>query len=438
MNFLHDIRNMNNLKNLQDFIAESPTAYNAARLIANIFDANGFSRLDEKKRWTIAPKQKYYVVRNDSAILAFRTGSMPIGDAGTRIVAAHLDSPALKIKHIAQRADGSLSMTVDVYGGPIISTWLDRPLALAGRISTMRNNTVIRSIIHVPDFAVVPNLAIHLNRDINNGCKYDTQTQLNPIPINGTTQAFAKLLGIPAKLFKLDIFMKADLFLTESQPPTLCGPSKDIINAPRLDNLASAYAAMRAITEDASTPFTAVTFFSDNEEIGSNTLQGADSGFMRDILMRITLATGGTPEDFHRAMAVSVMLSVDAAHAIHPNFPYKHDCDFAPFINSGIAIKRNTSFRYATTGESAADFIAFCRQHDIPFQWFTNRADIPCGSTIGPILSANLGIKTVDIGIPLLAMHSIRETAGMNDINTLQNALTIFLSEVTSQTTPGL
>ncbi|MCK5802367.1 MAG: M18 family aminopeptidase, partial [Lentisphaeria bacterium] len=348
---------------------------------------------------------------------------------------AHTDSPALKIKmEGASAAAGCVRVSTEVYGGAIVATWLDRPLSLAGRVMIRDGEAWTSRIVDLQrPIAVVPNLAVHLNRDINKGVEYNRQTQLQAILCtaigeekhsNVLCAALAEACGTEP-----DAIGEADLFLYDPTPAVLVGTAGDFLNAPRIDNLAGCHAIAEAMVRLEPTSATCVAVLSDNEEVGSRTPQGADSSFPRDILQRVVVGTGGAGEDFFRAMAHSFMLSVDAAHAIHPSYADKHDGAYAPVLNGGPVIKSAAACRYATTAETAARFHTICTQAGIPFQRVINRSDIPSGTTIGPITSAALGVPTLDIGHPLWAMHSIRETAGARDHGLMITALEAFLGQ---------
>ena len=338
-----------------------------------------------------------------------------------RMVAVHLDSPLLKLKlkGLEQSKASIYQIPVDVYGGPIISTWLDRPLGIAGLIC----DGIGTRLFNLPDTAVIPNAAIHFNRDINiKGTVYNPQNELNAI-VGCDGFKGLESLGIPE-----DAADDSELFLYDSTKATVVGTEHDIINAPRLDNLLSAFAALEALPakvadDSQSMP---LAFFADNEEVGSMTLQGADSNFLPCVLQRILRAFNGDHEDFCISMANSRMLSADAAHAEHPNYMKYYEPNYAPKMGQGIALKKNTKFRYASNGRDCAWFRTMCGKAGIPCQDFINRADMPCGSTVGATLSSALGVSCVDIGVPMLAMHSIRETAALNDVFGLQRVCETF------------
>ncbi len=335
-----------------------------------------------------------------------------------------MDSPLLKLKLKGMKGTtgGLWQIPVDVYGGPILSTWLDRPLGIAGMLCDETGNR----LFNLPDAAVIPNAAIHFNRTINDkGAVYNPQNDLNAIVgcdgFNGL-----KALGIPE-----EAAADSELFLYDSEKAAIVGIEQDMINAPRLDNLLSVFAALEALPQCMANELQVVplTFFADNEEVGSLTLQGADSNFLPCILRRILYTFNGNHEDFCISMAASRMISADAAHAAHPSYMQYYEPNFAPKMGQGIALKKNTKFRYASNGSDCAWFRAMCRKAEIPCQDFINRADMPCGSTVGATISAALGVSSVDIGVPMLAMHSVRETAAFNDVWGLQRTFEVFWKE---------
>ncbi len=412
------------LAGLCSYIDSSPTAWQAVESSRLLLDAAGAKRLDERSPWRLEPGLQYYVIRNGSALVAFRAGLRPPAEEGFAIAGAHSDSPALKIrlgKHLSGR--GMDRVAVEPYGSPIVSTWFDRPLGLAGRLVVKEGSAdVVRLFCSKGPMAVIPNLAIHLNRELNKGFEYNFQGHLPALfasrgaGVTGADEldnpAFLKLVAHEAGV-ESDALVAADLFLVEPGPVSAIGD--DLINGPRLDNLLGCHAVLEAFL--ASTPCAhgqfAVLF--DSEEIGSRTRMGGDSAFLRDMLGRVAALQGTGTEGFYRALAGSFLVSVDVAQAWHPGWPEKFDEAFAPLLNGGPAIKANANFRYATDAMTEARFRSLCEGAKLPCQTYMSRADIAPGSTIGPLSSALTGIATVDVGSPLLSMHSIRETAGTRD-----------------------
>ncbi len=412
------------IKRLGDFIDASPTQFHAADSLAASLRAAGAVRLDEREAWKLESGKTYFIERNGSAVIAFRTGRRPPAEAGFMIVAAHTDAPALRVraeKPLSRKR--SVSVPVEVYGGPLVATWLDRPLALAGRVSWRdASGRIARGLVNTgKPVALVPNLAIHLNRDFNKGIEYNAQNQLPALaeahgPDAGDLAAdkpWGVSIAASALGVEPDAILGTELFLVEAQRS--CDIGEGLFNAPRLDDLAGCHAALEAFLASAPADHAQMAAFFDNEEIGSSTLQGAAGPFLRDLMERVTASTDPSIEARNRAFARSFLVSVDAAHAFHPNYADKSDDHYSPCLNGGPAIKANAGFKYATDAVSEAAFRSFCAVAKVPCQAFRTRSDMTPGSTIGPMTSTLIGIRTVDVGHPLLAMHSIRETMGALD-----------------------
>ena len=417
------------------FLDASPTAYHAVAQSVARLEKAGFIELNERDKWQLDKQAGYFVRRQDSSVIFFRTGSDTPAESGYRIVAGHTDSPGLKIKVDSENwKAGGLRLTVEIYGGPIRSTWFDRELSIAGKVH-IREGDRNKSLLFdaVEPYAVIPNLAIHLNRDVNKGVEYNPQTQMRAVlsvsmPENGTTGYLRRLL---AQKIKVDsgLINGYDLFLYPVEHARIVGPDQDLFMSSRIDNLGMSHAALTALLERESQDATLVGALFDSEEIGSLTWQGARSSFLRDVLHRISLCAGGGAEEFLRALAGSCLVSGDAAHAVHPNYSESHDESFAPELNGGPVVKEHTGGAYTTTGESGGRFVNLCKRNDIPVQQFFNRSDLPTGTTIGPVTSSNLGIQSVDVGNPIWGMHSARETGGVNDQYHMIAALTAFFNE---------
>ncbi len=400
---------------LKAFLDAAPTAYQAAGLIAKRLYAAGFTPLDEGEPWKLKKGEGYYVTRNGSAVLAFRMGMKNPAESGFKLVGSHTDSPLLKIKMESESVvKGIARVGIEVYGGPILATWLDRNLGIAGRVFVKKNGKVVPVPVRTAEpCALIPNLAIHMNREVNKGFEYNPQTHLQAI-IGTNHGTLKRILADAAKVKEADI-LDADVYLYDAQEAVIFGPEGEYIVSGRLDNLLSAHASLLAIEASEKAEATAVSCFFDNEEIGSKTLMGADSGFTAAILDRITAYAGGGKEEYYRALSKSFLISSDVAHALHPNFSDKHDPNYAPAMNFGPVIKASAGYKYATTAETSVYFQELCARAKVPCQKIINRSDIPSGSTIGPMSSAALSIKTVDIGSPMWAMHSARETSGTRD-----------------------
>jgi aspartyl aminopeptidase len=420
------------IQSLLEFIDRSPTPFHAVREMADTLSSKGFVEIKETDAWRLALNGKYFLTRNDSSLIAFIVGSKP----GFKIIGAHTDSPNLRLKPQAVYAkNGYLQLGVEVYGGVLLSTWTDRDLSLAGRVILAgKKNLSTRLVRFEQALLRIPQLAIHLNRDVNKkGLVLNEQSHLPPIfsMHNKSTPAdvLKKMVAQELKCKSADI-IGLELSLYDTQLGTLAGAEREFIFSSRLDNLASCHSAMHALTESTmKDPITRVIAFYDHEEVGSETAQGAGSPFLKDVLERITLSE--KREDFLRALANSFFISADMAHAIHPNYSDKHDSQHMPVINGGPVIKSNAGQRYATDAMSSAWFESLCKKAGIPAQKFVVRSDLGCGSTIGPITAANLGIRTVDVGNPMLSMHSIREMAGANDHELLTCAFKEFFRPAT-------
>jgi len=428
---------LNLAEDLIEFIQVSPTAFHSVLEIERRLLKNGFTKLDESVNWVLTPGEKYYVVRNNSSLAAFISGHQKVQDCGFKIVGAHTDSPTLRIKNEGASVKGSLlRMSVEPYGGGIHSTWLDRNLSLAGRV--MLENAGGNLEKHFIDLkapvAIIMNQAIHMKREMNKGIEYNRQDHLQAvfsgIPQNNEDDPsilFKKLIGEKAAVNPEKI-VDMELYLYDVQKGLINGMNSEFISAGRIDNLAMCHSICEAIISTPAADETSVAVFFDNEEVGSRTLQGADSSFLRDLLDRITLVNGGTSEDTYRSRANSFAVSADGAHAHHPNYADSHDPAYAPVINGGPVIKISTTYRYSTTSETASVFKKLCRDTSVPYQELINRSDIPSGSTIGTMTSSLTGIKSIDVGSPMFAMHSIRETAGVLDHFYMTEVLKSFYS----------
>ena len=413
------------VQKLLDFIDASPTPWHAVQSIEAQLAAFKFVKLDETAKWKLLPGGRYYVVRDDSSIIIFVKGQKPLVETGFKIVGAHTDSPGLRIKpNAVNGTDGLLRLNVEVYGGPIIATFTDRDLSLAGRISYKDNQNNIVSILVKFDKPLLrlPNLAIHMNRAVNEeGLKLHKQNEL-PLILSVLTEEclpqtyFSELMQQQTGCDSERI-LSWDLVVFDTQKGCFWGANDEFYADSQLDNLASCHAALQALLDDSvlENDNTSVCAFFDHEEIGSESNKGADGSFFTDVLQRIVLSTESESEDFARAMAQSFMISADMAHAYQPNFPLAYDQDHKVTVNKGPVIKVNANHRYTSESVSQAMFIDWCEQAGVPYQKYSHRSDLACGSTIGPISSARLGIRSVDVGNPLWAMHSIRESAGVLD-----------------------
>jgi len=423
------------IKDLMNFLNASPTSYQAAGEIEKKLVSKGFTRLDETEPWKLSAGKKYYLIRNQSAVIAFSLGKKKLHQTGFRISAAHLDSPGLKIKCGGDKLErNNTKLAVELYGGPIVSTWLDRELSIAGRIMVKTGsskkkdsgNWESKRVDLKEPMAIIPNVAIHLNREVNKGFEYNAQNHLQAIiqavDKNNKAKTLKEILAAKLKL-KADQIGAYDLFLYDPSPVAIIGADREMLVSGRLDNLAMSHAISAAIAESEPVDATNIAIFYDNEEISSMTPEGANSSFTTDVLQRICWSQNLNPEQTLISFRKSFLVSADMANAFHPNFTEKYDPAFVTMLNHGPAIKMNASQRYATTADSSARFESICEAVKVPVQKIINRSDSISGITIGPITSAKLGIATVDVGNPMWAMHSIRETMGVLDHEYLIKAL---------------
>ena len=390
-----------------------------------------YIQLSENKKWNLKYGGKYFVTRNDSSIIAFVIP--PDGFHGMRIIASHSDSPTFKVKENPElESDGHyIRLNVERYGGMLCAPWFDRPLSVAGRVVVKEPETgaFLTRLVNVDrDLILIPNLAIHMNREANNGYKYNAQKDM--LPLYGTLGekgTFMKTVADAAKVNESEI-LGHDLFLYNREKASIWGASEEFISCGRLDDLQCAYASLRGFLAGTKEQYLAVHCVLDSEEVGSTTKQGAASTFLRDTLIRIHDCLGQTREDYLIHLANSFMLSADNAHAVHPNHTEKADPSNRPYINEGIVLKFNANQKYCTDGVSAAMFRDICKKAGVPVQTFANRSDMAGGSTLGNISNTQVALNTVDIGLPQLAMHSPYETAGVKDTEYLIRATAEFFA----------
>lgn len=423
------------------YLDASPTPFHAAAQSAALLHAAGFVQLQEHEPWSLSPGTRAFVVRGGTSIVAFVCGDKPAPESGFLVLGSHTDSPNLRIKPAADLIrHGYRQLGIEVYGGVLLSTWLDRDLSIAGRVHLQPERGAARAAL--VDFRRpllrVPNLAIHLNRNVNSdGLVLNAQTHLAPIlaladsPDSSLRELLASELNRSGTPCRGEDIVSWDLSLYDVQGASVSGARGEFVQSARLDNLASCFAATNALA-GAEGPFAATRVIAlyDHEEVGSRSAQGAASPFLREVLSRITHGSqSADSERFARAVARSFLISVDMAHAIHPNYADRHEPNHAPLIGGGPVIKSNVNQSYTTDGESAARFAGLCRKLEVPVQHFVVRSDMPCGSTIGPITAGQIGLAAVDIGSPLLSMHSIREMIGSADVGYLQRVLAGFFAE---------
>ncbi|MCI8658760.1 MAG: M18 family aminopeptidase [Lachnospiraceae bacterium] len=416
-------------RELLDFLDKSPTSFHAVANMGAMLENAGYEHLLEGRPWQLKSGQGYYVTRNNSALIAFR---IPKPDfMGFQIMASHSDSPALKIKDNAeiQVEKKYVKLNVEKYGGLLCSPWLDRPLSVAGRVVVRTMKGVEERLVHVDrDLLVIPNLAIHLNRKVNEGYEFNAQRDLLPLFGDGeAANGFRSLIAGEAGVEEKDL-LDMDLFLYNRMKGTVLGLNGEFIAAPHLDDLQCAFASLKGFLDAKPVKSAAVFCVLDNEEVGSGTKQGADSTFLRDVLHRINGALGRTQEEYLMALTSSFMVSADNAHSIHPNQPDKGDPTNRPFMNDGIVIKYSANQKYTTDAVSGALFKSICERAKVPYQVFFNRSDMLGGSTLGNISNSQVALNTVDIGLPQLAMHSCYETAGSKDTLYLAEAAKVFYS----------
>ncbi|MBE0490396.1 MAG: M18 family aminopeptidase [Halomonas sp.] len=419
------------VERLLDFLRRSPTPWHAVASMAARLEAAGYRRLDECKPWQLAPGEKVYVTRNDSSIIALQ---LPEGELDAlRMIGAHTDSPGLRLKpSAAQTSTGWLQLGVETYGGVLLAPWYDRDLGLAGRIHVRHPDGRLEGLLLNVErpVAIIPSLAIHLDRDVNLGRAINAQTQMAPVFLQGGENADLERLlkGWIVEQHGLEDveLLDFELALYDMQPPARVGVEGELVASARLDNLLSCFAGLEALLASDGRQGV-VLAASDHEEVGSASACGAQGPFLGDVLHRLCEQLGGHGEGaFIRLIQASRMISCDNAHALHPNFTDKHDAAHGPALNGGPVIKVNANQRYATNSATAAMFRDLCHETGVPVQTFVTRADMGCGSTIGPITATELGVPTLDVGAPQWAMHSIRETAGARDVEYLARVLTAF------------
>lgn len=431
MNTMHNQNQFN--QGLLDFLHASPTPFHATTQMAHQLQQAGFIALHEGDAWQLESGQRYFVTRNDSSIIAFVYGKRPLLETGIRMVGAHTDSPCLKVKPQPElNRRGYFQLGVEVYGGALLAPWFDRDLSLAGRVSYRDQSHTIRSVLvnFVDPVATIPSLAIHLDREVNRNRSINAQKDIVPLLLqlnenDAQTPDFRALLlaHIQREYPQLDAAQVLDyeISLYDTQAPALVGWQQDFIASARLDNLLSCYIGLQALLQS-DPEVTSLLICTDHEEIGSTSTCGARGPMLQQFLERLVPDT----DTRVRVLDRSLMVSADNAHGIHPNFSDRHDENHGPLLNRGPVIKVNANQRYATNSETSAIFRVLCDQAQVPVQSFVSRTDMECGSTIGPLTAAEVGVKTLDVGVPTFAMHSIRELAGSLDAWYLYRVLSGF------------
>lgn len=413
-------------RDLIHFIAKSPSTFHAVRGIKAALLYAGFTEIREEDPWQIEKGGKYVVTRNGSALMAFTVPEE--GAEAFHITASHCDSPTFKIKENPEIADGPyVKLNVEGYGGMIMSTWLDRPLSVAGRLLVTENGHLAEKLVAIDGtMLVIPSVAIHMDRSVNQHKEWKVQKDMLPLyGMTGAKTPFMDVIAAAAKVKAEDI-LAHDLTLYSRVPGTIWGEEREFISSPKLDDMQCAFACFRGFTQGQKEKYISVYALFDNEEVGSATSQGAGSTFLANTLERLARSLGYSYDETMAMIARSFMISADNAHSVHPNHPEYADPVNRPVINGGIVIKYSAAQKYATNAFSAAYFKKLCKNHDIPTQTFTNHSDNPGGSTLGNISNTVIAMPTVDIGLPQLAMHSSYETAGVKDTAYLVDAVTKF------------
>ncbi len=420
---------------LIDFLYASPTAFHSVLQTESYLINHGYAELKEIEKWSLEPKGKYYVKKNDSALIAFEIGTDDIVEHGIRMIGAHTDSPGFRVKAQPEMlAEGTyLKLNTEGYGGPLLYTWFDRPLGLAGKV-TLKGETPLKPVTKLVNInkplLIIPSLAIHMNRSVNEG--FAVNKQKDTLPLLGlVNEQFEKdnyLVKLLAEEINVDYqeILGFELSLYEYEKGTLVGMNEEFISCGGLDDMWMVYAGVKALVESDENVATKMMICMDNEEIGSLTAQGANSNFIPNIIERVTLALGKDREDLHRTLANSVMISADLAHAVHPNVSEKHDPTNRPVLGKGPVLKIAASGSYSTDSNCMAIFEGLCQMAQIPYQKFYNRSDVRGGTTIGPVTSSILTIPVMDMGAPLLGMHSVRELATVEDHDLTVKLFTTF------------
>lgn len=426
-------------KEMLEFIKKSPSAFHAVESIVGELKSDGFVELTESEKWILEKGGKYYVTRNYSSVIAFKIGE-DLDGYSFNIVASHSDSPSFKIKdNYKIETNKYIQLNTEKYGGMIYSTWFDRPLSAAGRVIIKNDKGIETRLVNIDrDLVIIPNVAIHMNKEVNSSMKYNEQVDLLPLygSLKDSKDNFMDVVAEYADVEK-ECIISTDLFLYNRMEPSIWGSNDEFISSAKLDNLQCAYATLKGFIKGNNSKSVKVYCCFDNEEVGSGTKQGAASTFLEDVLKRINNNLGKTTEDYHCALSSSFMISADNAHAVHPNHPEKSDPSNRVYMNEGIVIKHNASQKYTTDAVSSAVFQLLCETSGIPFQHYSNRSDMPGGSTLGNIASLNVSVNTVDIGIAQLAMHSSYETAGVMDTYYMVKIMEEFFNSYFAETKTG-
>ncbi len=427
---------------LLNFLDRSPTPFHAVAVMKQKLIDASFIQLHEADHWDLKSKGNYFVIRNDSSIVAFSLGSKSPVETGIRMVGAHTDSPCFKVKPNPEiESKGYNQLGVEVYGGVLLNPWFDRDLSLAGRVTLKNSKGDLEN--HLIDFksaiAVIPSLAIHLDREANSQRTVNKQTYLPPVisltsdqPFDLKKELLKQLTKVDTKLAKAEI-LNYELMFYGTEKSAMIGLNQEFIASARLDNLLSCYTGLQALIENNDQDTCQLLVCNDHEEVGSGSASGARGNLLSGILRRIVR---NSEEDYSRMMSRSILISTDNAHGVHPNFSDKHDPNHGSIMNAGPVIKINSNQAYSTNSETAAIFKHVADLADVPTQFFVSKSDMKCGSTIGPLTATVLGIRAIDVGVPTFAMHSIRELAGSDDAHYLYQVLQSFYGLSDLQVTP--
>lgn len=425
---------MNNIEisnELIKFIDSSHSMFHTVETISNYLDSEKYVYLPQGKTWNLKKGGRYYTTRNHSSIIAFQIGD-ELDDYHFQLSASHSDSPTYKVKSVPELSGPNeyLRLDVEAYGGMIDSTWFDRPLSVAGRVLVKNENRIDSKLLYIDkDILMIPNVAIHFNREINNGYKYNRQIDLCPLFSCGELKkgSFDQMIANELNI-RVDEILGKDLFLVNRQKGLIWGYKDEFVSSPKLDDLQCAFVSLKAFLEAENKKHINVYCCFDNEEVGSNTKQGAMSTFLQDVLKRINFGLGKTEDEYYQAVAKSMMISCDNAHAVHPNHAEKTDDVNCTYMNKGIVIKESANQKYTTDAFSRALFTNICLKANVPVQNFANRSDSAGGSTLGNLSNTQVSMHCVDIGLPQLAMHSSFETAGIKDTGYAVEALKKYYS----------
>jgi aspartyl aminopeptidase len=413
---------------LLTFIENSPSCFHTVKTIKEILLKNNYNELKENETWNLELGGQYFTTRNNSSIIAFSIGNQ-LDDYHFQLTSSHSDSPTFKVKESAEiKGNGYIQLNTEGYGGMLCATWLDKPLSLAGRILVKEGNKIVNKLVSFDkDLLLIPNVAIHMNREVNKGMEYNNQVDMLPLFSMGECDYY-QMLADELNINKKDIY-GTDLYLVNRQKGTIWGIKDEFVSSGKLDDLQCAYTSLQAMISSRNEHAINVYACFDNEEVGSGTKQGALSTFLYDTLNRINNNLGYSQEDYFKAVAKSFMVSCDNAHAVHPNHPEKTDKQNCTYLNKGVVIKFSANQKYTTDAFSKAVFEYVCEKANVPVQYFANRSDMVGGSTLGNLSSQKVSLHTVDVGLAQLAMHSSYETAGIKDSYYMIEALKMFYNK---------